>query len=75
MANGTWHVIEHKVCVAAHSYDGIKWSDRRIVLERRRDVTTEDIGVGSWRGPGERFIDITTWKVGRCHDWLSLRAA
>lgn len=45
LANGTWHVIEHKVCVCAHSYDGIEWSDRRIVLERRRDVPTEDIGV------------------------------
>ncbi|MDA0658830.1 MAG: hypothetical protein O3C60_08280 [Planctomycetota bacterium] len=44
-ANGTWHVVEHKVCMAAHSYDGITWTDRQIVLERRRDVTTEDIGV------------------------------
>ncbi len=24
---------------------GITWTDRQIVLERRRDVTTEDIGV------------------------------
>ena len=44
-ANGTWHVIEHKVCVAAHSYNGIEWRNRRIVLERRREVTTEDIAV------------------------------
>ena len=45
LANGTWHVIEHKVCVAAHSLDGIEWRDRRVVLERRRNVPTEDIGV------------------------------
>ena len=55
LANGTWHVIEHKVCVAAHSYDGIEWSDRRIVLERRRDVTTEDIGV----------VGLNVWKSGK----------
>ena len=53
LANGTWHVIEHKVCVAAHSYDGIKWSDRQIVLERRRDVTTEGIGV----------VGLNVWKT------------
>ena len=55
LANGTWHVIEHKVCVAAHSYDGLEWSDRRIVLERRRDVTTEDIGV----------VGLNVWKSGK----------
>ncbi len=53
LANGTWHVIEHKVCVAADSYDGIEWSDRRIVLDRRRDVTTEDIGV----------VGLNVWKT------------
>lgn len=53
LANGTWHVIEHKVCAAAHSYDGIKWSDRQIVLERRRDVPTEDIGV----------VGLNVWKT------------
>ena len=44
-ANDTWHVIEHKVCIAAHSVDGIDWRDRRLVLDRRRNVATEDIGV------------------------------
>ena len=53
LANGTWHVIEHKICVAAHSYEGIEWSDRRIVLDRRRDVTTEDIGV----------VGLNVWKT------------
>jgi hypothetical protein len=53
LANGTWHVIEHKVCVAAHSHDGIEWSDRLIVIERRRDVTTEDIGV----------VGLNAWKT------------
>ena len=52
LANGTWHVIEHKVCVAAHSYDGIEWSERQIVIERRRDVPTEDtggVGLNAWK--------------------------
>jgi predicted GH43/DUF377 family glycosyl hydrolase len=40
-----WHVIEHKVGVVAHSFDGVNWTDRRIVLERRRSVNTEDIGI------------------------------
>ncbi|MBM4005914.1 MAG: hypothetical protein FJ295_21950 [Planctomycetes bacterium] len=53
LANGTWHVIEHKVCVAAHSWDGIEWSDRQIVLERRRNVPTEDIGV----------VGLNVWKT------------
>ena len=48
--NGTWHVIEHKVCAAAHSDNGIEWGDRRIVLDRRRDVTTDDIGVVGLNG-------------------------
>ena len=38
-------VIEHKLCVAAHSFDGLHWTERRIVLERRRDVPTEYIGI------------------------------
>ncbi len=49
-----WHVIEHKVGVVAHSFDGVKWTDRRIVLERRRDVTTEDIGI----------VGMQVWKTG-----------
>lgn len=53
-ANGTWHVIEHKVCVVAHSVDGISWTDRRVVLDRRRDVTSEDIGV----------IGLNVWPAG-----------
>jgi predicted GH43/DUF377 family glycosyl hydrolase len=53
LANGTWNVIEHKVCVAAHSYDGIEWSERQIVIERRRDVPTEDIGV----------VGLNAWKT------------
>ena len=52
-ANGTWHVIEHKVCVAADSYDGIEWRERRVVLDRRRDVLTEDIGV----------VGLNVWKT------------
>ena len=51
-ANGTWHVIEHKVIAAAHSTDGIEWTDRQLVLDRRRDVPSEDIGVvglNAWR--------------------------
>lgn len=40
-----WRIIEHKVGVVAHSFDGVKWTDRRVVLERRRDVKTEDIGI------------------------------
>ena len=40
-----WHIIEHKVGVVAHSFDGMNWTDRRVVLERRRDVNTEDIGI------------------------------
>ena len=59
-ANGTWHVIEHKVCAAAHSVDGILWTDRQVVFDRRRDVTSEDIGVvglNVWRsGPGYRGV-------------------
>ncbi len=43
--NGTWHIIEHKLCVAADSVDGIHWTDRRIVMERRRNVLSEDIAV------------------------------
>ena len=40
-------VADHRTqaVVAAHSVDGLSWTDRRIVLERRRDVSTEDIGV------------------------------
>jgi predicted GH43/DUF377 family glycosyl hydrolase len=55
-----WNVIEDKYVVVAHSQDGIHWSDKRIVLGRRRDVPYEDIGVvgltawrtkgGGWRG-------------------------
>ena len=52
-ANGTWHVIEHKVCAAAHSEDGIVWKNRQVVIERRRDVVTEDIGV----------IGLNVWKT------------
>ena len=40
-----WDEIEHKICVAAHSADGVNWFDREIVLERRGEVTTENIGV------------------------------
>ena len=55
-----WHVIEDKYAVVAHSYDGIRWFDKRVVLARRREVPYEDVGVvglqcwrtrtGSWRG-------------------------
>ena len=52
--NGTWHVTEHKVCVAAQSVDGISWTDRRVVFDRRRDVTSEDIGV----------VGLNVWRTG-----------
>lgn len=55
-----WSVIEDKYAVVAHSYDGLRWTDKQIVLARRRDVPYEDIGVvgltawktpqGKWRG-------------------------
>lgn len=48
-----WHVIEDKYVVVAHSYDGIRWFDKRIVLARRRDVPYEDIGV----------VGLTAWRV------------
>lgn len=66
--NGNWHVVEHKVCVAAESDDGIHWTDRKVVFDRRRDNATEDIGVvglnvwasgtgfqGLYTGLGTRF--------------------
>jgi hypothetical protein len=48
-----WHVIENKYAVVAHSFDGVKWFDKRVVLERRRDVPYEDIGV----------VGLTPWKT------------
>ena len=50
--NGTWHIIEHKLCAAAESDDGISWTDRKIVMDRRRNVPSEDIavvGLNVWR--------------------------
>lgn len=52
--NGTWHVIEHKLIASAESVDGIHWTDRRVVMERRRDVASEDIavvGMNVWKTP------------------------
>lgn len=57
--NGTWNVIEHKVIAAAHSTDGICWTDRQRVLERRMDVTTENVGVVGmqvWKTADERIF-------------------
>ncbi|MFN8705951.1 MAG: hypothetical protein ACK526_14055 [Planctomyces sp.] len=52
--NGTWHVIEHKLIASAESVDGIQWTDRRVVMERRRDIAEENIavvGMNVWKTP------------------------
>lgn len=56
-----WSVIEDKYAVVAHSYDGVQWTDKRIVLARRRDVPYEDIGV----------VGLTAWK-GSAGKWRGL---
>jgi predicted GH43/DUF377 family glycosyl hydrolase len=46
-------VDQHKVSVVAHSHDGIHWFDKRIVLERRPEVTYENAAV----------IALNVWKT------------
>lgn len=46
--------IKQKVGGVAHSFDGVKWFDRRTVLKRRRDVETENIGI----------VGMQVWKIG-----------
>lgn len=47
-------VDQQKVAVAVHSHDGINWFDKRIIMERRDDVTYEDcavIALNVWKTP------------------------
>ena len=58
-----WHVIEDKHAVVAHSYDGLRWTDKKIVLSRRRDVAYEDIGIvglNVWRTPTGEWHGVYT---------------
>ncbi len=45
-------IDQEKHCAVCHSIDGIHWTDHRLVLRPRRDVTCEDIAVAApfvWR--------------------------
>ena len=45
-------IDQEKHCAVAHSVDGIHWTDHRIIMSRRPDVTTDDIAVAGpvvWR--------------------------
>jgi len=45
-------VDQEKHCAVCHSADGIHWTDHRLILSPRRDVTSEDIAVAApfvWR--------------------------
>ncbi|MCD6415196.1 MAG: hypothetical protein J7M08_00680 [Planctomycetes bacterium] len=45
-------IDQEKHCAVCHSADGIHWTDHRLVLSPRRDVTSEDVGVAApvvWR--------------------------
>lgn len=46
-------VYQVKYCVVAHSFDGIKWFDKRIVLRPQPEVDYENIGV----------VGLTFWKT------------
>jgi len=47
-----FRIDQEKHCAVCHSTDGIHWTDHRLVLRPRRDVTCEDIAVAApfvWR--------------------------
>jgi predicted GH43/DUF377 family glycosyl hydrolase len=48
-------IDQEKHCAVAHSVDGIHWTDHRVILSPRRDVTTDDIAAAApfvWRDGG-----------------------
>ena len=53
-------VDQEKHCAVCHSADGIRWTDHRLILSPRRDVSNEDIAVAApfvWRdGPLYRML-------------------
>ncbi|MBL4574969.1 MAG: hypothetical protein JKY51_02580 [Opitutaceae bacterium] len=40
-------IDQEKHCAVCHSIDGIHWTDHRLILSPRRDVTNEDIAVAA----------------------------
>lgn len=50
--NADVRIDQEKHCAVCHSTDGIVWSDHRLIMSPRRDVTCEDIAVAApfvWR--------------------------